>query len=86
MLGRKQYLDQYLAHPLTERQVFYKKIAKHVGLFESREDEETKRKQAAELLGLDDLSPEQVQKLKGILWRMLNAPENANSLLGGETA
>jgi integrase len=86
MLGRKQYLDQYLAHPLSERQAFYKKISKHVGLFESKQDEETKRKQAAEMLGLDDLSPQQMTKLKGILWRMLNTPDNATKLLGGEVA
>ena len=66
MLGRKQYLDQYLAHPLNERQAFYKKIAKHVGIFETKADKAEVLAQASQILGVE-LTDEKLAQLRDTL-------------------
>lgn len=84
MLGRKRYLDQYDRLPLAEKQAFAKKILKVVSVYADKISDEEKRKQAAQILGLGDLSEEQAQKLRQVLFRLLNEPEQANKLLGGQ--
>lgn len=85
MLGRKQYLDQYLAHPISDRQAFYKKIAKHVSVFESKEDKAQVIQKAGQLLGLENFTEAQAQQLKTVLQALMKLPEpRLAALLNGE--
>lgn len=77
MLGRSQYLAQYLTHSLAERQAFYQKIAKHVSVHTREQDEDEKAKIAAEVLGLPSMSAEQFAQLRGVLLRALETPKSA---------
>lgn len=76
MLGRKQYLDQYLAHPLSERQTFYKKIAKHVGIFENKTDKQEIAEQVAKTLGIDanGIDEEKLKALSGLFGKFMTLP------------
>jgi hypothetical protein len=85
MLGRKQYLDQYLAHPLSERQAFYKKISKYVGLFESKADKAEVLAEASKIAGVE-LSEEKLAAMKLLFSQFSKLPANKleqiNKLLG----
>jgi len=87
MLGRKQYLDQYLAHPLSDRQVFYKKIAKHVSVHESKADKAEVLAEASKIAGVD-LTPEKLAALKNLVAQFERLPADKlaaiTRLLGGE--
>jgi integrase len=91
MLGRKQYLDQYLAHPLSERQVFYKKISKHVGLFESNADKQEVLDKTSEILGIkiDEKTLKQLKEALSLAnqWATLKLKNKAkiDSLLESES-
>jgi integrase len=75
MLGRKQYLDQYLAHPLSDRQAFYKKIAKHVSVHTREQDAAERRKDISSWLGIE-VTPEIEARLKTALFRLLDEPKS----------
>lgn len=65
MLGRKQYLDQYLAHSLNERRAFYKKITRHVSPFESKADKAEVLAEASEILGVE-LTEEKLNAMRDL--------------------
>jgi integrase len=76
MLGRKQYLDQYLSHPLSDRQAFYKKIAKHVSVHESKADKQEVIDKAAEMLGMPKgaLDETKFNALRGLFGAAMTMP------------
>lgn len=74
MLGRKKYLDQYLRLPVEMKQDFARKILEKVDVYAPKVDDTQKRKAVANVLGLDDLTPEQMTKLREKLFRMLDEP------------
>lgn len=76
MLGRKKYLDQYMALPLDQKREFAKKILRKVSIYSTPEDEAEKRRIAAETLGLPSLTAEQFAKLRGVLLRVLDMPQS----------
>jgi integrase len=73
MLGRKQYLDQYLAHPLSDRQAFYKKIAKHVSVFESKADKAELLAEASKIAGVE-LTPEKLEAIRALTTQFAKMP------------
>jgi integrase len=76
MLGRKQYLDEYMRLSLEQKRTFATKILKVVSLYNEKPNSDEVRKQAANVMGLDDLTPEQAEKIKSIFASMLAAPED----------
>lgn len=87
MLGRMQYLDQYQAHPLSERQAFYKKIAKHVGLFGSQADKAQVLAEASKIAGVE-LSEDKLNAIKSLLGHFATMPiediDKLKALLGSD--
>lgn len=53
MLGRKQYLDQYLRLPLEKKQEYAKKILKAVSIYSDKADKQEVIDQVAKSLGID---------------------------------
>jgi len=51
MLGRRQYMAQYLRKSLSERQELYRKISKFVSVFETQASKEQVAKEVSALLG-----------------------------------
>lgn len=76
MLGRKKYLDQYMALPLDQKREFAKKILRKTSVYASKEDEAEKRRALAEALGLPDLSAEQMSIIRGVFMRVLEQPKS----------
>lgn len=76
MLGRKKYLDQYMALPLDQKREFAKKILRKVALYAQPEDEAEKRRILAETLGLPELTDAQMQAIKGVFMRALEQPKS----------
>jgi|GEM_PF-1937615 len=66
MLGRKQYLDEYLRLTQEERGTLYKKIARHVSVFESKTEKAELLAEASRLLGVE-LTEEKLQALKSVM-------------------
>ena len=66
MLGRRQYLSEYLRLGLDERRAMYKKISRQVKVFESKADKAEVLAEASKLLGVE-LSEEKLVVLKQLM-------------------
>lgn len=75
MLGRKKYLDQYMALPLEEKRDFAKKILRKVSIYSSEQDQAERRKNLSDMLGLE-VTPDLEAKLKAALFRLLDEPKS----------
>ena len=75
MLGSRKYLDQYNAPPLEKRREFAKQILKAVDIYTKPVDKDAIRKEAAGVLGLENLTPEQALQLKNALQYLMKLPQ-----------
>lgn len=63
MLGRKQYLDQYLRMPLVKKQEFAAKILRAVSIYRDKANKAEMKDKVKEILGMTDLADEQFEKI-----------------------
>jgi hypothetical protein len=78
MLGRKKYLDQYMALPLDQKREFGKKILRKVAVYSTQADASERRRSLAETLGIpfEQITPEFEAKMRSALFRMLDLPQS----------
>ncbi len=81
MLGRKQYLDQYLRMPLEKRQEFAKKILYAVNVYSDKADKQEVLQKAGQIMGFDNMTEQQALQLKDLLQGLLSKPKDTLSRL-----
>lgn len=93
MLGRKKYLDQYMALTLDDKRAYAKKILKKVSIYADKADKTEIARQMAQVMGVaeSDMTDAKLAALQGILAKVgqfAKLPtgdlEQINKLLGGE--
>lgn len=93
MLGRKKYLDQYMALPLADKQAFAKKILKVVSIYADKADKQEVVKQMAQIMGIQesDLDEAKIAAVQALFVKMgqfaklpIDKIEQVNKLLGGQ--
>lgn len=74
MLGRRQYLDQYMRVPLDKKREFARKILRAVSIYRDEKDKEELLEEAGQILGLGKLTPEQARAIKETLSMFMKMP------------
>lgn len=67
MLGRKKYLDQYMALPLDKKREFASRVLAQVSIYAEPQNKQVVRAQVAEVLGLENVDDKTLSTLKGLL-------------------
>jgi len=74
MLGRKQYLDQYMRLPLETKRDYAKKILAKVNVYSQPQDTQAVKQGLAQLLGLDNVTDDQLKQAQTLLKGLLRLP------------